>query len=40
MDQVGNGVSEHVRDAIKRNNYSVVGEHMIQQLVRSLAKST
>ena len=39
MDQVGDGVSEHVRDAIERNNYVVV-EHMIQQLVRSLAKST
>ena len=40
INQVGDGVSEHVRDAIKRNNYSIVGEHMIQQLVRSLAKST
>ena len=39
MDQVGDGVSEHVRDAVKRNNYSVVGEPMIQQLVSSLAKN-
>jgi len=38
MDQVGDGVSDHVKDAIKENNFTVAGEPMTQQLIRSFAK--
>ena len=40
MEHIGDGVSDHVRDAVNKNNYTVVGEHMIQQLVHSLGKTT
>ena len=38
MKQIGDGVSDHVRNAVKKNNYTTIGEHMIRQLVHSLAK--
>jgi len=38
VDQVGDDVSEHVRDAIKENNFTVAGEPITQQLIRSFAQ--
>ena len=38
LDKIGDAVSDHVRDAIKKKPYTTIGEHIIERFVLSFTK--